>query len=457
MAEIVKQEGNKVQFKVNVPAGEVTRAYQQVFTALARDVRVPGFRPGKAPRRVLESRVGSGYVQSEVRDRVLNTAYPQALRELNLNLVDAQIDPSELKEGQGFDFTVNGETYPKVTLADWSSVTLNAAAPEITDEMLDQTLTDLRERNATFEDADRPIEAGDMVNVQEEGEDSAYPVYLDVAEPHVRDALVGKSKGDVVQISVPAHSHGDHEHPEHTVTVTVQDVRFKKLQELDDEFAKSLNFDSLERLKTDLKGELERRAASEGETARREELVKALVDGMQVEIPQVMLDNRRDAMMSEIKEDLSRQGVKWDEYEGFMQEQGKLDDFMADLSRNAETRVRRDLALEQLAEDLKVRLSDREFNQALLNLAQGNNVTVQELQRQLGQNGLTGYYASLVRDRALATAIAQLSAPASSETEPVEATAESDPADTAEAGTAEADQAGASTEESADVQQSDSQ
>ncbi|GGR88338.1 trigger factor [Deinococcus sedimenti] len=410
MAELISREGNKVEFKVSVPAAEVNRAYDQVWAGLARDVRVPGFRPGKAPRKVIEGRVGKGYVEQEVRDRLLETHYTQAARELKLSLVDANIEPQTLASGQSFEFTVKGETYPEVKLADWSGLSLSAAAPEITDEVLERTMSDLRERNATFESVERPIEAGDQVTIEEEGEDGGtYPVYLDVAEAHVRDALVGKAKGDTVEITVPAHSHGDHEHPEHTVTVKVVDVKTKQLQDLDDAFASSLNFESLERLRGDLKGELERRAQQEGEAARREEFITALIDGMEADIPQALLDRRREGMLEEIKDDLGRQGVKWGEYEAFMQEQGKLDDFMADLGKNAESRVKRDLVLEKLAEDLKVQVSDAEFNQTMNALAQANGLTPAELSKQLGPNGINSYYISLVREKGLQQAIAQLS------------------------------------------------
>ncbi|UBV42097.1 trigger factor [Deinococcus taeanensis] len=410
MAELISREGNKVEFKVSVPAAEVNRAYDQVWAGLARDVRVPGFRPGKAPRKVIEGRVGKGYVEQEVRDRLLQTHYTQAARELKLSLVDANIDPQALQSGQPFEFTVKGETYPDVKLADWRGVQLTTAAPEITDEVLERTLNDLRERNATFDSVERPIEAGDQVTIEEEGEEGGtYPVYLDVAEAHVRDALVGRTKGDTVEITVPAHQHGDHEHAEHTVTVKVVDVKTKQLQALDDAFASSLNFESLERLRTDLKGELERRAQQEGEAGRREEFITALVDGMEAEIPQALLDRRRESMLEEIKDDLGRQGVKWGEYEAFMQEQGKLDDFMADLNKNAESRVKRDLALEKLAEDLKVQVSDAEFNQTMNALAQANGLSAAELSKQLGPNGINSYYISLTREKALQQAITQLS------------------------------------------------
>ncbi|GAA5511378.1 trigger factor [Deinococcus carri] len=418
MAELISREGNKVSFRVAVPAAEVNRAYDQVWAGLARDVRVPGFRPGKAPRKVLESRVGKGYVENEVRDRLLQAHYPQAARELKLSLVDAQIEPETLASGQAFNFTVRGETYPEVTLGDWRTAQLTATAPDITDEVLDRTLSDLQERNASFQTAERPIEATDQVTIEELGEEGgSYPVYLDVAEAHVRDALLGKSVGDEVEITVPAHQHGDHEHPEHTVRVRVQGVQTKQLQELNDEFAKSLNFESLDRLRTDLRGELERRARQEGDAARREEFVNHLVDGMQADIPQALLDRRRESMLEEIQEDLGRQGVKWGEYESFMREQGKLDEFMADLSKNAESRVKRDLALERLAEDLGVQVSDAEFSSTMNALAQANGLTPQQLQSQLGPNGINAYFVSLTREKALQQALAALGGDATSTNE----------------------------------------
>lgn len=433
MAELISREGNKVEYKVSVPAAEVNRAYDQVWAGLSRDVRVPGFRPGKAPRKVIEGRVGAGYVEGQVRDRLLQVHYPQSARELKLNLVDASIDPQPLKSGQAFEFTVTGETYPEVKLGNWKEAKITAHSPEITDEVLSRTLADLQERNATFEEADRAIEASDQVTIQEDGEEGgSYPIYMDVAEEHVRSALLGKNKGDTVEITVPAHQHGDHEHPEHTVSVKVLDVKTKKLQELNDEFAGSLNFESMERLRTDLKAELERRAQQEGENARREEFVNHLVEGMEVEIPQALIDRRRDAMMEEIKDDLRRQGVQWREYEAFMKEQDRLGDFMANLSKNAETRVRRDLALEKLAEDMGVQVSDMEFNQTMNALAQMNGMNAQQLADQLGPNGLNAYYVSMLRDKGLAQALGQLAGePGESKSETKEARA--DKADNVEA------------------------
>lgn len=399
MAELISKNGNRVEFKVVVPAAEVGKARSAVWSDLSKGVRIPGFRAGKALRAVIEARVGKEYIEAQTLDRLLQVHYPKAARELELNLVDAQIDPEALGSGD-FSFTVKGEVYPEVTLGDWKAFELSAKTPEITDEALEGTLSDLQERNARFEEVERPIEEADQVLLQEEGNNS-YPVYLSAAAENVRTALLGKSKGDTVEIAV--------ENEEAPVKVKVLEVKSKQLSELNDEFAASLNFDSLERLRTELRGELERRAEQEGETARREELLNHLVEGMTVDIPQVLIDRRRDAMMEEVSADLRRQGVQWKEYETFMRQQGKLDEFLETLRSNAEIRVRRDLALEQLGNELEVKISELEFNQTLTAIAQINGLQPQQFVNQVGEEGLRSYYVSMLRERALQQAIALLS------------------------------------------------
>lgn len=420
MAEMVKQDGNNVEFRAQVPAAEVDRAFEQMWTVIARDVRVPGFRPGKAPRKVLEQRVGSDYIAAQVSERLLEAHYPRAVRELGLNLVDAEIDPGRPQQGAAFEYVVRGVRYPKVRLGDYSAAELPQSSTDVSDEALERVMGDLQDRNATFETAERPIEAGDMVLIEEEGEEGSYPLYLDHVEAHVRDALLGKSVGDSVTISVDTEvetgsedAEGGEEGQERApadVTVRILEVKRKQLPALDDAFAKTLNIDSLDKLRDELRQGLSQRARSESEQQRREAFVQVLLEGLEADVPETMIARRQETMMEEIKADIARQGVKWGEYEVFMREQGKLDGFMADLRKNAEERVRRDLALEQLAEDLKVRVSDADFGRALTGLAQANRMTVQDLREQLGQNGLSGYYASLIREQALTQAIASLSA-----------------------------------------------
>lgn len=410
MAEIVRQEGSSLEFRVVVPQREVKAAYDGVVNSLMHQMRIPGFRPGKAPRSVVVKRAGEEYVKDEVREKLLQTSYPVAVRELKLALLDAEIRPDALSEGSDFVYTVQAETYPEVTLPNWKELSLEAQSPEITDEVVEKTLSDLLERNATFEVVERPAEAGDQLTLLELDEDGAspYPVYLDSAQDYVRDALLGKSAGEEVSIVTPEIDHSDHKHESETVRVQVTDIKKKNLPVLDDEFAKTLNFDTVDLLREAVSRELKARAAQEGNTQRRDEFVEKLVEGLQGDLPPSLIKRRRDAMFEEIKGDLERQGVPFADYETFMREQDKYDEFLADLEKNAVQRVKRDLALEKLAEDMKVTLSGKEFDDALNALARQSGVTVQETRRQLGANGLEGYQATVIRDKALNQAVMSL-------------------------------------------------
>lgn len=404
MAELIKKEGNQVEFKVEVPASEVNSAFDNIWKSLAQQVRVPGFRPGKAPRRVIEKRVGEGYAETQVMERLVNAHFPKAARELELNLVDVNIEPAMPKSDETFVFTVKGDLYPEVKLGEWQDLSLNASAPEITDEVVERTLADMQERAASFEQVERAIEAGDQVTVEEEGEDGSYPIYLDMAGEHIQKALLGKNVGDEVEISVPAEE-GEDDTP---VKVKVLGIKSKNLPELNDEFASTMQFENLEQLRSTLREELQRRAQSEGESARREELVDSLIEGMTVDIPQSLIQRRQDELMEEIKNDLGRQGVRWSEYESFMKEQGKLEEFLQELGKNAELRVKRDLALGKLAEDLEVQVTDQEFGQNLMAMAQMSGMSAQELQSQMGISGLNAFYGDILRAKALSQALAQL-------------------------------------------------
>lgn len=409
MAQLVKQEGNTVEFQVVVPQKEVRSAFDRVYKDIAKQVKVPGFRPGKAPRSVLNKRVGDEFVQDEVRRIVISYSLQNAVRELKLSVITDSfvITPQALSESSDFSYGVQGETYPEVHLPDWKAFHLEAKAPEITEDVVEKTIQDLRERNAVFESVSRPAEASDQLSVLELGEEESnpYPVYLDTAQEFVRNALIGQTVETEVNITLPETTHGDHTHPSETLTVKILDIKKKTLPELDETFAKGFNFETVADLKAAVEKELQGRAQAEGQANRRDEFVERLTEGLQGDIPTTLIRQRRESMFEEIKRDLENQGVPFAEYETFMREQGKYDDFLADLEKNAIQRVKRDLALEKLADNLGVQLTQSEFDQALANLAASSRVSVAEASRQLGINGLSGFQATVLRDKALAQAL----------------------------------------------------
>jgi trigger factor len=414
MAQVLSRQGNKVTVRVDITANEVNQAFSKVYNSLASQVRVPGFRPGKAPRSVLEKRVGSDFVQNEVRERLFSDAYPKAVKELALVPVEATITEALLpREGTGFVFTVEVDNYPEVELPNWRAFDINVESESVGESDLDQAIEDLRQNNAQFQPVQRAIEGGDTVTVEIiEGEDAGrtYPVSMERAEPQVQAALLGKNLSD--EVDVPLETPEAEDDQVETLKVRVIDVKEKLLPELNDEFAANFKLADLEALRQAVRSELTNRAAQNTHNTRRERFVTQLIDGLSgAEIPEALVKRARAAIENDMDTDLQRQSVSLKEYREYLEGEGTLSDFEENISKNAHVRVRRDLGLERLAETLKTRLTQREWSAILENYARSNRMTVAKLNEALGKEGIANLQANMVQDKALEEAIAQLLQP----------------------------------------------
>jgi trigger factor len=248
MAQLLERTGNNVKFKVTVPSSDVSVAFTEVFTAVSRNVKIPGFRPGRAPKNVVEKRIGLDYIQGEVRDYLVNKTYQSAVKELELIPVTATITPGAVLEGSEFEYTVEAENYPEVTLPAWEGYKLETVKLEIGDQEVTDALEDLRNRQASYEPVERAAEANDLLNVEIlEGEDAGqtYPVYLERADEGIRTALLGQSAE--AEVAVPVTSGADGEEAQ-TLKIKILDIKAKNLPELDDDFAKTLELEDLAEL-----------------------------------------------------------------------------------------------------------------------------------------------------------------------------------------------------------------
>ena len=411
MAELLERNGNKVKFKVVVPAAKVSEAFTGVMNALSKQVRIDGFRPGKAPKSVVERRVGADFVKTEVAQYLVQQNYSDAVKELQLIPVDANVTPGLVLDGADFEFTVDAENYPEVTLPNWEAFKLEAVKPTVGDEELQKAVDDLRLSRATYEQVDRAAEAEDMVNVEIlEGEDigKTYPVYLDRAEAGVRNALLGQNVGSEAEVTVSENA----ETGETTLLkVKILDIKERRTPELDEDFVKSFQLEGVETLdafQERVKQDLEAQAEVKGRTDRRDEFVKKLGEGAMVEVPQIMIERRREAMEADLGRDLEQQGITLDAYKQYLGAEGKLEEFQKDLGEGALGRVRNDLALERLAETMETKLSDDEWRAALDNYARNSRVSVAALVKALGNEGVENFRVIATRDKALEEALVKL-------------------------------------------------
>lgn len=406
MAEILEREGYRVKIKVGVPTEEVLKAYDAIVGEYARKLRVPGFRLGKVPKKVVVSRVGEEALMHEVRERLMDDTYPSAVKELSLLPVSARLVEGEVVMDKPFDYVVEVENYPEAQLPDWRGFVLSSQPQEVTDEMVVSALEELRRKYAEIRTVDREAREADHV-VIETGESSRFPVDLTQALPHVREVLLGVKAGEEVQVPVK----DDDGNELRKTQAKVIEIKEVTLPELDEEFAKTVGKDSLDEVRVSVHQSLTEQTQRDTWEAKKNEFLDWVARDMEAEIPPSLIHEEQHQLLNNMKEDLARQGVPVEDYMRGLEKEDKLGAFNEDLKSQAEQRVRRGLALERLVEELGTELSEDEWKEHLAAAARSYGVNPAEFQANMGSSGLDSLRLKLQRDKALAEAVAQLPSP----------------------------------------------
>ncbi|HRQ09660.1 MAG TPA: trigger factor [Trueperaceae bacterium] len=413
-ARLVEKQGVNVTVNVRVDAATVDAAFERVLTNLSRTVKVPGFRPGKTPRGVIEKRVGEEAIGQEVRDSLLDESYPAAMKELELYPIDAHFHAEGAVRGQDYEYVVHADVYPDVELPHLANITLEAEAAVVSDADVEEAIGRLKLENATLVPVDRPVEDNDWVLVahvtgdDEADEASTFPVHLDRAGDELKGQLLGKVVGDVVDV-VLTDQDEEGNPTTSNLKLRVVDVKGKELPSSEDELAIQLGFEDAGELTTRVRESLEADARRTTQDARRDEIVEKLVAGATLDLPGSLVRRRQRTLLQDLAHDLSHQGVTLQRYLDRLEERGKREEFEAELTASAEKGVRRDLVLERLMELRGTELSDAEYQAALKQLAQSRGVDVGRLEHDLGEDYLANYRFFMRRDKALRDFIAELS------------------------------------------------
>jgi len=434
--QLIETQGVNATFKVTVPAGDVDAAFDQVIRELSRSVKVPGFRPGRAPRGVLERRVGRDTLEDEVKEALVDANYPDAVRELELTPVHAHFHADAPREGEAFTFEVHAELYPEFTLPELSELVIDARPREVDDAMIDETVEQLRKENATLVPVERSAEGTDYVlleslpaagedagaDAQAQGGGSVQPVDMESASDEVRSQLIGKNIGDIVDLDLTdtaaqgedAQAPGE-EPPKRTLRVLVKDVKAKDKPEPDDEFAKTLGMDSWAEAREAIAGSLRSQMDREAFDAQREEFVDKLLEATAFDVPESLVERRSRSLLGDLADDLEQQGTTLERYMQQLQEKDGLEDFEKELRQAAVKSVRRDLVLERLQEQRGTEVSDEEFDEAVRYMARRRRQDPGRFRREMGERWLTNYRFLLARDKALRETVRELLGPADGE------------------------------------------
>lgn len=421
-AELIEKQAVNATFKVTVPAGEVDAAFDRVLGTLSREVKVPGFRPGRAPRGVLERRVGRDSLEGDVQEALVDANYADAVRELELTPVHAHFHADAPKEGEPFTFEVHAELYPEVTLPEISEIVIDAAARELDDAMVNDTVEQLRNQNATLVPVERSVEGSDYVLLESlppategeepgEGSGSVQPVDMESAAEEIREQLVGKSIGDIIDLELLDDAQAPEEGAEpvkRNLRVLVKDVKGKEKPEVDDDFAKTLGFETWaearQQIEASLKSQLEREAFDQ----QREELLDKLVAGTDFEVPASLLQRRQRTLLQDLQDDLQQQDTTLERYLAELEARDGREAFETELQQAAERGVRRDLVLERLQEVRGTEISDEELDDAVRYMARRQQQEPGRFKREMGERWLQNYRFLLARDKALREVVREL-------------------------------------------------
>lgn len=403
--KLISKEGVSAKFEVTIPAAEVDRMYDKVLSAISRQVKIPGFRPGKAPRGMIIKQVGQDALDQEVRDALVEAAYPKALRELALTPVHAHVHAHEAKSGEDYRFEVTVDLYPEFELADLEEIVIDTAVPELTDEMVAEAVGRLRSDYATLVPVERPVAEGDYV-VIEMPSGGTIPIDLERVSPELAAQFIGKAMGESFELSLmPSRSDAEGDAEPKPMVVTLKEIKEKEKPAADDEFAKTLGFERWDEVEAQLRRSMQAELEAEAFEAQRQEFIDKLVAQTAVELPASLVARRRARLLDELADELKERGETLEGYLKTLEEKGERESFERQLTEAAEKGVKRELVLEQLLKLRGSKVDDAEFEAALRYFAQRDGVSVGKFRAQLGEAGLENLRHMLQRDKAVREAL----------------------------------------------------
>ncbi len=380
-----KIEKNVIALEIEIEQDKMLEALEKAYKKVAQKVNIPGFRKGKAPRVLIERHVGKEYLREEALDFVIPEAYMEALKETGIEPIDKpKVDMVQFEEDKPVIFKATVEVKPEVELGQYIGLEVEKQETETTDAEVDAELEKLKMRHAQMVNLEEgQAELKDLTVIDFEGfvDGAAFPggtstdYSLELGSgsfiPGFEEQLVGAKVGETKEINVtfPEDYHSaEMAGKEAMFKVTVKAIKRKELAELDDEFAKDVSeFETLQELKNDILNRLKEAAKAQAENKMKDELVEKATQGSQVEVPEIMIQQKIDFMTQSLSQRLSMQGLNLEDYLKFS---GTSVETMREEYRPAaEKAVKIDLVLETIAAKENIVATDEDIDAKVAEMA----------------------------------------------------------------------------------------
>ena len=414
---IEKLSPTRVRINVEVPFTELQPDFDRAYKQLAQQVRLPGFRPGKAPAKLLEAKVGRGAVLEQVVNDALPARYSEAISSGDLRpLGQPDIEVTRMQDGEELVFTAEVDVRPDIELPDLSAMKISVDPVEITDEDVDAQLQSLRARFGTLKGVQRPAENGDFVsldlsaevNGEEIPDGKADGLSHEIGSGQLIDgldeAIIGLSEGESKTFTTKLVA-GEHSGQDAAVTVTVKSLKERELPDADDEFAQlASEFDTMEALRENLVEQVRRVKRIHQAEKIRDSALETLLEIVDVPLPEAIVAAQVDSALHNAIHGMGHDEDKL--AEALVAQGSSREQFDAETREAAEKAVKTQLLMDAIADELDIQVGESDLSERLVLMSRQYGIEPQQLVNLLQQqNQLPVVYADVRRGLAVAAVV----------------------------------------------------
>lgn len=401
--KVEKLENNMAKLTVEVPAEELEAAIEKVYQKQKKSISIPGFRKGKAPRKMVEQMYGAGIFYEDAANELIPSAYEKAYDECEEDIVSTpDIEVTQIEAGKPFIFTAKVALKPDVTLGKYKGVEVDKVDATVSDEDIDAAIAQERERNArSISVTDRAVQKDDQTVIDfegfvdgvafEGGKGENYPLTIGSGQfiPGFEDQLIGKNLNEEVDVNVTFPE--DYQAKElagkpAVFKVTVKEIKEKQLPELDDEFASEVSeFDTFAEYREDVEKNLTVKKEEEVKNAKEAAVVDAIIADAKMDIPEAMVSTQQRQMLQEFAQNIQMQGLSIDQYFQFTGTNAEA--MLKQIKPQAEKRIQSRLVLEAIAKAENIVATEEDYDEEVRKMAETYKMEADKVKESLGEEG----------------------------------------------------------------------
>lgn len=425
--QVTQEQTNpcEVDLRIEIEAEKVNSAVDESYKELSKVTKVPGFRPGKAPRALLEKFVGEELVKDHVADKLIQPAYSEALKEASIEpWAPADVQLVEFEIGKPLIFTAKVPLAPKVELGEYVGLEIERAVPPVTDEMVDAEIKDMLDRQAKFEPVtDREARGGDTAVIEMKDED-------DPGEGPKRNvAVIGENLPDfdngltgmkidqekVVAVTYPEDFQAEELRGKtKSLSIKLIELHERLLPELNDEWVKNAfappteegaeppadAVDTVEKLRARVREAMEKSAVNVAESDVKNKIVDKIIEGSKIDFPDVMVDERVDERLNELHEELKKRKLNVDDYLRHVDK--SMEELRAEYAEDSKEALKANLAIYEVVEKENIKVEDSDVDEEIKSMAESRGVPIESVKAYLeGTDGLAAIRYRLLRKKVL--------------------------------------------------------